>query len=136
MVDADPNLMYAKHLSASDVGTAIAQQNLILPAGTARIGDREYVVKLNSSPSEVSALNDLPIRAANGSVVFIKDVAQVEEGFAVQTNIVRQNGKRGALLTVLKNGATSTLDIVDGIKKNLPIVKARPAAQPQGHPAL
>ncbi|ADW70387.1 efflux RND transporter permease subunit [Granulicella tundricola] len=122
MVDADPNLMYAKHLSAADVGTAIAQQNLILPAGTARIGDREYVVKLNSSPNEVSALNDLPIRAANGSVVFIKDVAQVEEGFAVQTNIVRENGKRGALLTVLKNGATSTLDIVDGVKKNLPKV--------------
>ena len=88
------------------------------------MGDREYVVKLNSSPGEVSALNDLPIRAANGSVVFIKDVAQVEEGFAVQTNIVRQDGKRGALLTVLKNGNTSTLDIVNGIIKNIPIVKA------------
>ena len=124
MVDADPNLMYAKHLSASDVSTAIAQQNLILPAGTARMGDREFVVKLNSSPGEVSALNDLPVRAANGSVVFIKDVAQVEEGFAVQTNIVRQNGKHSALLTVLKNGNTSTLDIVSGVLKSLPIVKA------------
>ena len=69
--------------------TAINQQNLILPAGTARIGDREFVVKLNSSPGEVSALNDLPIRAANGAVVYIKDVAQVREGYAVQTNIVR-----------------------------------------------
>ncbi len=124
MVDTDPNLMYAKHLSASDVSQAITQQNLILPAGTARIGDREYVVKMNSSPGEVSALNDLPIRAANGSVVFIKDVAQVEEGFAEQTNIVRQDGKRGALLTVLKNGKTSTLDIVDNVKKSLPRVKA------------
>jgi CzcA family heavy metal efflux pump len=124
MVDADPNLMYSKHLSATDVSTAISQQNLILPAGTARIGDREYVVKMNSSPQEVSALNDLPIRAANGSVVFIKDVAQVREGFAVQTNIVRQDGKRGALLTVLKNGETSTLDIVDGVKQAIPRVTA------------
>jgi multidrug efflux pump subunit AcrB len=124
MVDIDPNLLYAKHLSATDVSTAISQQNLILPAGTARMGNREYVVKLNSSPAEVSALNDLPIRAANGSVVFIKDVAQVEEGFAEQTNIVRQDGRRGALLTVLKNGKTSTLDIVDGIKQALPRVKA------------
>jgi CzcA family heavy metal efflux pump len=124
MVDTDPNLMYSKHLSATDVSTAISQQNLILPAGTARIGDREYVVKMNSSPSEVSALNDLPIRAANGSVVFIKDVAQVREGFAEQTNIVRQDGKRGALLTVLKNGETSTLDIVDGVKEAIPRVTA------------
>ena len=124
MVDADPNLMYAKHLSANDVSTAITQQNLILPAGTARMGDREYVVKLNSSPGEVSALNDLPIRAANGSVVFIKDVAQVREGYAEQTNIVRQDGKRGALLTVLKNGDTSTIDIVDGVKKAIPLVTA------------
>ena len=124
MVDTDPNLMYAKHLSATDVSQAIAQQNLILPAGTARIGDREYVVKLNSSPGEIAALNDLPVRAANGSVVFIKDVAQVRDGYADQTNIVRENGKRGALLTVLKNGKTSTLDIVDGIKAAIPLVKA------------
>ncbi len=124
MVDTDPNLLYSKHLSATDVSTAISQQNLILPAGTARMGDREYVVKMNSSPGEVSALNDLPIRAVNGSVVFIKDVAQVREGYAVQTNIVREDGKRGALLTVLKNGKTSTLDIVDGVKNALPRVKA------------
>jgi multidrug efflux pump subunit AcrB len=124
MVDTDPNLMYAKHLSATDVSQAITQQNLILPAGTARLGNREYVVKLNSSPGEVSALNDLPVRASNGSVVFIKDVAQVREGFAEQTNIVRQNGRRGALLTVLKNGETSTLDIVSGVRDALPRVKA------------
>ncbi len=124
MVDTDPNLLYAKHLSASDVSTAVSQQNLILPAGTARIGDREYVVKMNSSPGEVSALNDLPIRAANGSVVFIKDVAQVREGYAEQTNIVRQDGKKSALLTILKNGQTSTLDIVDGVKKSIPKIVA------------
>jgi CzcA family heavy metal efflux pump len=124
MVDADPNLMYAKHLSATDVSQAITQQNLILPAGTARLGGREFVVKLNSSPTQISALNDLPVRAANGAIVYIKDVAQVEEGYAVQTNIVREDGKRGALLTVLKNGKTSTLDIVQGVKDSLPRVKA------------
>ncbi len=124
MVDTDPNLLYAKHLSATDVSTAINQQNLILPAGTARLGDREFVVKLNSSPTEVSALNDLPIRAVNGALVYVKDVAQVRVGYAVQNNIVRQDGKRSALLTVLKNGRTSTLDIVSEVKASLPRVKA------------
>jgi multidrug efflux pump subunit AcrB len=124
MVDTDPNAMYARHLSATDISLALNQQNLILPAGTARLGDREFVVKVNSSPTEIAALNDLPIRAANGSVVFIKDVAQVRNGFAVQTNIVRQDGRRSALLAVLKNGRTSTLDIVKGVKDALPRVKA------------
>ncbi len=123
-VDADPNLMYAKHISATDLSNAVNAQNLILPAGLARIGDREFVVKLNSSPAVVSALNDLPVRAANGAVVLIKDVAQVRLGYAPQENIVRQDGKRGALLTVLKNGKTSTLDIVKGVKNILPQVKA------------
>ena len=124
MVDTDPNLLFAHHLSATDVSTAVNQQNLILPAGTARMGDREFVVKLNSSPSTVSALNDLPVRAANGAVVTIKDVAQVHMGFAVQTNIVRQDGKRSALLTVLKNGETSTLDIVSQTRKLIPRLRA------------
>src|ERR1700735_2334484 len=123
-VDADPNLMYAKHLSASDLSTAFNQQNLILPAGLARIGDREFIVKLNSSPAVVTALNDLPVRSASGAVVLVKDVAQVRLGYAPQENIVRQDGKRGALLTVLKNGKTSTLDIVKGVKNMLPQVKA------------
>ena len=82
MVDADPNLLYARHLSATDVSQAINQQNLILPAGTARMGDREFVVKTNSSPDTISALNDLPIRASNGAVVYVKDVAQVHMGYA------------------------------------------------------
>ena len=123
-VDVDPNQLYAKHLSASDVSTAFNQQNLILPAGVARMGDREFVVKLNSSPPVVSALNDLPIRASNGAVVLVKDVAQVRLGYAPQVNIVRQDGKRSALLTVLKNGQTSTLDIVKHVKAMLPVVKA------------
>jgi multidrug efflux pump subunit AcrB len=124
MVDADPNLMFAKHISAIDISTAINQQNLILPAGTARIGDREFIVKTNSSPSAVSLMNDMPVRASNGAIVYIKDVAQVRLGYAEQTNIVRENGKRSALLTVLKNGETSTLDIVSGVIKALPQVKA------------
>src|SRR5215469_739324 len=124
MIDTDPNQMYAHHLSAADISAAMGQQNLILPAGTARMGDREFVVKTNSSPDTIAALNDLPVRAANGAVVRIKDVAHVHVGNAVQTNIVRENGKRSALLTVLKNGNTSTLDIVSNIKKQLPRVEA------------
>lgn len=123
-VDADPNLMYSHHLSATDVSLAFNQQNLILPAGVARMGDREFIIKLNSSPAVVSALNDLPIRAANGAIVSVKDVAQVRLGYAPQVNIVRQDGKRSALLTVLKNGQTSTLDIVKNTKALLPQVKA------------
>jgi multidrug efflux pump subunit AcrB len=124
MVDTDPNLLFARHLSATDVSTAISQQNLILPAGTARLGDREFVVKTNSSPDQLSALNDLPVRASNGAVVYIKDVAQVHMGYAEQTNIVRENGKRSALLTVLKNGQTSTLDIVSQTKAMIPRLTA------------
>ena len=123
-VDVDPNQLYAHHLSATDVSTAFNQQNLILPAGVARMGDREFIVKLNSSPPQVAALNDLPIRAANGAVVLVKDVAQVRLGYAPQVNVVRQDGTRAALLTVLKNGETSTLDIVKGVKELLPQVKA------------
>jgi multidrug efflux pump subunit AcrB len=124
MVDTDPNLMFARHLSASDVSTAITQQSLILPAGTQRMGDREFVMKTNSSPDDLAALNDLPIRASNGAVVYMKDVAQVHMGFAVQTNIVREDGKRSALLQVLKNGDTSTLDIVSQTKAMVPQLTA------------
>ena len=116
--------MYVKHLFAADVATAFNQQNLILPAGLARIGDREFIVKMNSSPPLVSALNDLPVRAANGAVVLVKDVARVRLGYAPQENIVRQDGKRSALLIVLKNGKTSTLDIVKRVKQMPPAVKA------------
>ncbi len=124
MVDLDPNLMFSHHLSPVDVGTAISQQNLILPAGTARIGRTEYVVRTNSSPDDLSSLNDLPVRAANGAMVYVKDVAQVHMGYAIQTNVVRQNGKRSALLTVIKNGDTSTLDIVSQTKKMIPALTA------------
>src|SRR5579875_1041152 len=124
MVDLDPNALYAKHLSGLDVSNALNAQNLILPAGTARVGDLEYLVHLNSSPATVAALNDLPIRASNGAIVYMKDVAQVRNGFAVQTNIVREDGQRSSYLSVIKNGAASTLDIVNAVKKALPRVKA------------
>jgi CzcA family heavy metal efflux pump len=124
MVDIDPNALYAKHLSAPDVSAALNAQNIILPAGTARIGNIEYLVRTNSSPSTVEALNDLPVRASNGAIVYMKDIAQVRNGFAVQTNIVRENGRRAALLTVLKNGRSSTLNIVKAVIAALPRVKA------------
>lgn len=124
MVDLDPEAMFAKHLSATDVSNAINQQSLILPAGTAKVGAREYFVRMNSSPSTVEGLNLLPIRTVNGATLYVKDVAQVRDGFAVQTNVVRANGGRAALLTVLKNGAASTLDIVKQVKEALPQILA------------
>src|SRR3954464_3736731 len=124
MVDLDPNALYAKHLSGIDVSNALSAQNLILPAGTARMGNTEYLVRTNSSPTTVAAMNDLPIRASNGAVVYMKDIGQIRNGFAVQTNIVRENGRRSALLSVLKNGQASTLDIVNSVRKALPRVKA------------
>ncbi len=124
MVDLDPAALYARHLSPADISSALNAQNIILPAGTARVGNVEYLVKTNSSPLVVSALNDLPVRASSGAVVYMKDVAQVRNGYAVQTNVVRENGQRSSFLSVLKNGEASTLDIVNKIKKALPRVKA------------
>jgi multidrug efflux pump subunit AcrB len=124
MVDLDPNAMFARHLSATDVSNAINLQSLILPAGTAKVGAREFFIRLNSSPTTVEGLNELPVRTVGGATVYIKDVAQVRDGYAVQTNIVRSNGGRAALLTVLKNGAASTLDIVKMVKQALPQITA------------
>ena len=124
MVDLDPASLYARGLSATDVSNALAAQNLIVPAGTAKIGLREYQVQLNSSPLKVEGLNALPIRLANGSLIYLRDVAQVRLGHAVQTNIVRQDGKHGVLLTIVKHGETSTLDIVSNIKKKLATIGA------------
>ena len=127
MVDLDPDALYANHLSATDVSNAVNLQSLILPAGTAKVGDREYLVMLNSSPTVVNALNDLPIKTQNGATVYIKDVGHIRDGFGVQTNIVREDGRRGALLTVIKNGNASTLDIVSKVRATLPrILSALP----------
>ncbi|MGD0617634.1 MAG: efflux RND transporter permease subunit [Bryobacteraceae bacterium] len=128
MVDIDPVQMYARQLSATDVSNALNLQNLILPAGTAKMGDREYQVLLNSSPTLVAQMNDLPIKTVNGATVFMRDVAQVRDGFTVQTNIVRVNGSRASLLTILKNGQASTLDVVQDVKEELPqILKGLPS---------
>jgi len=124
MVDLNTDSLLANGLSATDVINAVNAQNLILPAGTVKIGAREYNVRLNSSPEEVDALNDLPIKHVNGATIYLRDVAHVRDGFAVQTNVVRQNQRRSSLLTVLKNGAVSTLQIVDRMKAALPKVLA------------
>src|SRR6185312_14338561 len=116
MVDLNLDELYAKQLSPMDVSNALNLQNLILPAGTAKLGDLEYQVKVNSSPVLVEQMNDLPIKVVNGATVYMRDVAQVRDGFTVQTNIVRTNGSRGALLTVLKNGQASTLSVVNNVK--------------------
>jgi len=124
MVDLDPKALFANNLSATDVASAINAQNLMLPAGVARMGNREYNVRLNSSPELVSALNDLPVKQAHGATIYVRDVAQVRDGYAVQNNIVRQDGRRSTLITVLKSGGASTLDIVAKVKKALPRILA------------
>ncbi|HWP46878.1 MAG TPA: efflux RND transporter permease subunit [Candidatus Limnocylindrales bacterium] len=124
MVDIDPQALMSKGLSAMDVVAAINAQNLIMPAGNAKMGEREYSIRLNSSPEVVDALNNLPIKQVNGATIYIRDVAQVRDGFAVQTNIVNQNGRRSTLLTILKSGGASTLDIVNRVKQRLPSIQA------------
>jgi multidrug efflux pump subunit AcrB len=124
MVDIDPQRLFGKGLSPADVSNALNAQNIILPAGTQKIGDREYNVRLNSSPELLQALNDLPIKQVNNAMVYIRDVAHVRDGFAVQTNIVAQNRVRSALLTVLKSASASTLDIISQVKAALPRIKA------------
>ena len=124
MVDIDPQKLFGKGLSPADVSNALNAQNVILPAGTQKIGDREYNVRLNSSPELLQTLNDLPIKQVNNAMVYIRDVAHVRDGFAVQTNIVAQNRVRSALLTVLKSASASTLDIISRVKAALPRIKA------------
>jgi multidrug efflux pump subunit AcrB len=117
IADLEPEAMYAKGVSASDVSNAMQLQNLILPAGNAKFGDRDYQVKLNSSPRTVAELNDLPLKIVNGVPVYMKDVAQIRDGANIQTSIVRVDGQKGALMVVMRNGRASTLRVVDDIKK-------------------
>jgi len=123
MVDIDPAALQAKGLTAADVVDAVNAQNLTLPGGTARIGGREYNVRMNGSTDTVAALNDLPIRNANGVVTYVRDVAHVRDGYAQQTNIVRSDGKRAALLQIEKSGNASTLDIIARVKAMLPAIR-------------
>jgi multidrug efflux pump subunit AcrB len=124
MVDLIPEQMFAKNLSPAEVSSALSSQNLILPAGTIKIGDREYQVKLNSSPRILSEMNAMPLKVVNGATVRLGDVAQVRDGYGVQSNIVRTNGTRGALITVMRNGRASTLAVVNNVKAALPKILA------------
>ncbi|MBU9251970.1 efflux RND transporter permease subunit [Burkholderia multivorans] len=124
VVDLDTRALQAKGLAPIDVVNAINAQNLILPGGTAKIGTREYNVQMNGSTQTVAALNNLPVRTVGGNVVYVRDVAHVRDGYAPQTNIVRADGRRAALLTVEKTGSASTLTIIDQVKAMLPKIEA------------
>ncbi len=123
-IDLDPAALQARGLSGQDVAVALATQNLILPAGTQKIGKFEYPMQLNNSPTEISGLADLPIKAVNGATIYLRDVAHVRDGYPPQTNIVHVDGGRSVLLTVEKSGATSTLAIIQGIKAKMGELKA------------
>jgi multidrug efflux pump subunit AcrB len=122
MIDLNPGLVQSKGLSPQDILNAVQQQNLILPSGTAKMGPFEYDVRLNASLKTVPEFNDLPIKVIGNSTIYLRDVANVRDAFAPQTNIVRQDGHRGALVSVLKAGNASTLDVVKGIRGLLPRV--------------
>ena len=119
-VDIDTAALQAKHLTPVDVVNAIGAQNLILPSGTAKLGALEHQVELNASPQSIAELNDLPVKTVNGTTIYMHDVAHVRDGFSPQTNVVRQDGVRGTLLSVMKNGRASTIDIVKNIRAMLP----------------
>jgi len=125
-VQVDLNLqeLYAKQLSPIDVSNALNLQNLILPAGTAKMAETEYQVKVNSSPDLLAEFNNLPIKTVNGATVYMKDVAQVHDGFVPQTSLVRTDGARGVLMTITRIGKASTLSVVDAVKGALPKILA------------
>ncbi len=122
-IDLDDTALRAKGLSAQDVSNAFAAQNLINPVGTQKIGSTEYTMQLNNAPSDINTLGDLPIKAVNGAMVYIRDVAHVRDGNPPQQNIVHVNGNRSVLLSVLKNGAVSTLAIIQGVKDKIDEIK-------------
>ena len=123
-IDLDPQALLAKGLSAQDVENTIASQNQILPAGTVKFGPTQYTVKLNDAAETIAELNDLPIKSANGATIYIHDVGHVRDGSPPQQSIVHVDGKRAVLTTILKTGAASTLDIVQGVKDALPQIEA------------
>src|SRR3954468_17804384 len=123
-VDLDPQALQAKGLMPTDVVNAISTQNLILPGGTSKIGGYEYDVRVHGSPDTVEELNDLPVKASADAPIYVRDVAHVRNGYPPQTNIVRVNGQRAAMLSVMKTGSASTLDIIDRVKEALPRILA------------
>src|ERR1700682_5983097 len=124
MVDLDPAKLLATGLTPMDVLNAVNAQNLTVPSGTAKIGDTQYNVRTNATPTSIADLNDIPVKFTNGATVFVKDVAQVHDGSLVQQNIVRDDGRRAVLLSVIKNGNASTLSVVNGVKAALETARA------------
>jgi multidrug efflux pump subunit AcrB len=129
MVDIDPDKLLSRGLTPLDIVNAVNTQNLTLPSGTAKIGNTQYTVRTNATPASINDLNMMPVKFVNGATIFLKDVAQVRDGSLVQQNIVREDGRRSVLLSVIKNGNASTLAVVDGVKKAL---QAARAAAPAG----
>jgi len=125
MVDIDPARLYGLGLSPRDVNAAISTQNVILPTGTTKMGNNEYPVMLNSSPEAIADIGDLPIRTTKGTTIFVRDIGNVRDGYSPQTNMVHVGGKRSVLMSVLKNGNVSTLDIVKNIREGLPATLAK-----------
>ena len=127
--DLDPQALQSKGLSGQDIGNAIAEQNQINPVGFAKIGTFQYNIELNNTPATVDAFNDLPVKTVNGATIYMRDVAHVRDGSAPQQNVVHVDGHRSALMTVLKNGKTSTLAIISGVKGKLPALQETLPAQ-------
>ncbi len=128
MVDLDPSKLLAKGLTPLDVVNSVNTQNLTLPSGTAKIGDKQYTVQTNATPATIDDLNNIPVKVVNGATVFVKDVGQVHDGWLVQQNVVRENGRRSVLLSIIKNGNASTLSVVNAVHKALQV--SRGAAPP------
>ncbi|MGD0893321.1 MAG: efflux RND transporter permease subunit, partial [Terracidiphilus sp.] len=124
-VDLDLHALQAKGLSPVDVVNAVNAQNIIAPSGTMKVDRFEYAIETNSAPSVVNDLNDMPIKAVNGAMIYIRDVAHVRDGYPPQTNIVRVNGRRGVLMSILKTGSSSTLDIIKGVQSVLANIKGQ-----------
>ncbi|MDA9426498.1 MULTISPECIES: efflux RND transporter permease subunit [Bradyrhizobium] len=124
MVDIDPNKLLSRGLTPLDIVNAVNTQNLTLPTGTAKIGDTQYTVRTNATPASIKDLNMIPVKFANGATILLKDVAQVRDGYQVQQNIVREDGHRSVLLSVIKNGNASTLAVVNGVKQALKSIRA------------
>jgi multidrug efflux pump subunit AcrB len=123
MADLDPQALAARDLSPADVSLALQHQNVILPAGDVKIGRKDYILAMNNSPDVIGRINDFPIKRVDGKTIFMRDIAHVHDGYQVQTNSVSVDGKPGALITVRKTGAVSTLSVIDGIRNALPQIE-------------
>src|SRR5437660_7081088 len=128
MVDIDPDKLLARGLTPLDIVNAVNTQNLTLPSGTAKIGDTQYTVRTNATPATISDLNDIPVKFASAATVFLKDVAYVRDGSAVQQNVVRADGQRSVLLSIIKNGNASTVQVVNAVKQALQAARAEAPA--------